>query len=160
MQTKLRISLKNAEWNEKSKFALLYLLAMDVGERTASGSDHFISCFPCKEVLKTLDVTVILMTNYWKGTHNYKIKKKESERKNCLSSWKALHNITKIYKLTFSDTGTIFNLNKQWNPNMHVLKFPVQTHCLISRSKWGFSQFSLVTTENAFRYLTVVLSSK
>jgi len=39
---------------------------MDVGEWSGSGSGSFVSDVPCAEVLRSLDVTIVLIINYWK----------------------------------------------------------------------------------------------
>jgi hypothetical protein len=58
---------------ERSKCALPYSIAMDVGEWSVSGSGCFISDVPCMEVLRSLDITAVLIITYGKRTHNYNI---------------------------------------------------------------------------------------
>jgi hypothetical protein len=70
---------------------------MDVGEWSVSGSGRFISDIPCTELLMSLGVTTLQITNYWKRFKVTISETKESERKNCLTSWKAINNNTILY---------------------------------------------------------------
>jgi len=63
-------SKEHAEGEKSCNFALPYSLAMDVGEWSASGSSRYISYVPCTEVCVSLDVTAVVIINYWKMAQN------------------------------------------------------------------------------------------
>jgi len=83
---------------------------MDVGEWSGSGSGRFVSDVPCTEVLRSLDVTIVLIINYWKGIiHKNGI---ESEKKSRLTGSKAIsYNIIRHFglKINICDFATISN---------------------------------------------------
>jgi hypothetical protein len=70
---------------------------MGAGELSASGSGPFISDVQYKELLRSIDVTAVVMINFWKMTHNYKIGNKRIQEEIFLNSTKAPHSITVLY---------------------------------------------------------------
>jgi hypothetical protein len=70
---------------------------MDAGEFSASGSGPFIYDVQCKELLRSIDMTAVIMINCCKRTHNYKIGYKKIQEEIFLNSTKEPHNITVLY---------------------------------------------------------------
>ena len=58
-------SLRNIQKGGKAmNLAVPHFLAMDVGQWSTSESDHFIPDLPCKEGLRPLDITAVVIINY------------------------------------------------------------------------------------------------
>jgi hypothetical protein len=88
------LSKEHAEGGKSCKFALPYSLEMNVCERSVSGFSRFICDVSCTEVLVSLDISGVLIINYWKMVQNYNIEIERIREENCLTGSKALNNIT------------------------------------------------------------------